>query len=234
MLRKEITYTDFEGVQQTKTFFFNLSRSELAKLELGSQGKGGLQASLQAIIDAGDNQRILEEFEKIVRMTYGIKTPDGDFVKTKEVQDIFISGPAYDQMFIDFLTDPNAFSAFINAVVPADPADFKNSQTQPAPSAREQFAQRTGRDIPEGTVDVNTTLPSDAHRIPMAQDSAPVQVPTTPQPQPTQVPPVVDFRQPENAEAQPSGPQNPADYAAFLRWQEQQAQGNLPRPPHEQ
>lgn len=232
MLRKEITYTDFEGQQQTKTFFFNISQSELTKMELASHGKGGLQKALQAIIDAGDNQRILEEFEKIVRMSYGIKNADGEFVKTKEVQDIFISGPAYDQMFMDFLLDPGAFAAFINAVVPVAPEDFNRPQ-QPAPSAREQFAQRTGRNVPEGAVDVNTTLPSDANRIPMVQDSAPVQVPTTPEPQPTQTPPVVDFRQPENAVEQPSGPQNPADYAAFLRWQEQQAQGNLPRPPHE-
>ena len=38
MIKKTITYTDYNGVSRTEDFWFNLSTAELMKMELGTRG----------------------------------------------------------------------------------------------------------------------------------------------------------------------------------------------------
>ena len=37
MLIKKLTYTDYDGNERTETFYFNLSRSEITELLMGSE-----------------------------------------------------------------------------------------------------------------------------------------------------------------------------------------------------
>ena len=38
MLKKTITYTDYNGVDRTEDFYFNLTEAELLDMELGTAG----------------------------------------------------------------------------------------------------------------------------------------------------------------------------------------------------
>ena len=38
MLKKTITYTDFNGKQRTETFYFNLTKAEVAEMEATVDG----------------------------------------------------------------------------------------------------------------------------------------------------------------------------------------------------
>ena len=83
MYKKAITYTDFDGVQKTETFYFNLTKAEMIEMELRA---GGMQEMLQRITDAQDSYQVAEVIKDIISRSYGEKTPDGKrFIKNQEI-----------------------------------------------------------------------------------------------------------------------------------------------------
>lgn len=47
MLKKTITYTDYNGVERTEDFYFNLSKAEIAEMEL--EIPGGMTTLIERI-----------------------------------------------------------------------------------------------------------------------------------------------------------------------------------------
>lgn len=129
MLKKTITYTDFNDQSRTEDFYFNLTEAELAELELTAEGNKGLQANLQAIMDSNDNAQIVAKFKEIILMAYGEKSDDGRrFIKSEEIKTAFTQTNAYSQLFVELATDPKAADAFIRGIVPQNlktPEDHK-------------------------------------------------------------------------------------------------------------
>ena len=121
MIKKTITYSDFNGNERTEDFYFNLTKAEITKMELST--KGGLAEMIQRIVAAQDTPAIIEVFEDLIKRSYGVKTPDGrGFVKKAEDLESFIATEAYSQLFMELATDADAASKFVNGVVPADMA----------------------------------------------------------------------------------------------------------------
>lgn len=121
MIKKTITYSDFNGNERTEDFYFNLTKAEITKMELSI--KGGLAEMIQRIVAAQDTPAIIEVFEDLIKRSYGVKTPDGrGFVKKAEDLEAFISTEAYSQLFMELATNADAASQFVNGVVPADMA----------------------------------------------------------------------------------------------------------------
>lgn len=119
MLKKEITYTDFNGTERKETFLFNLTKAEIMEMELGVTG--GLAEQIQKIVDAQDTPEILKVFKKLVLDAYGVKSDDGKrFIKTQELRDGFAQTEAYSILFMELATDADAAAKFINGIVPAD------------------------------------------------------------------------------------------------------------------
>ena len=75
MLKKTITYTDYNGLSRTEDFFFNLTKAELLEWELGTEG--GMQRLLEKIVAENDRVKIVNMFKEIVLKAYGVKSPDG-------------------------------------------------------------------------------------------------------------------------------------------------------------
>jgi hypothetical protein len=119
MLKKEITYEDFDGNKVTDTFYFNLNRTEMIEMEVGYEG--GLQAALQRIIETKDNKTLISEFKKIILAAYGVKSEDGKrFVKNDKLREEFTQTAAFDALFIELATNDNAAANFIIGIVPKD------------------------------------------------------------------------------------------------------------------
>lgn len=114
------TYTDYNGVDKTETFWFNLSKVELSKLALGPSG--GLTALIDEIVSTNDIGRTMELLEDIVLRSYGKKMPDGRFAKTDEdgrrYADRFRQTEAFDELFMELFLDVDKLIAFVNGVVP--------------------------------------------------------------------------------------------------------------------
>ena len=50
MLKKTITYTDYNGSERTEDFYFNLSKAEIMEMEMGTTG--GMAGMIQKIVSA--------------------------------------------------------------------------------------------------------------------------------------------------------------------------------------
>lgn len=114
-------YTDYNGVEKEETFWFNLNKSELAKMIYGPAG--GLQSVMERLINEGATGETLALFEDIVLASYGKKMPDGRFAKIDEnghrYADLFRETAVYDEIFMDIVLNTNSLVAFFTGVVPA-------------------------------------------------------------------------------------------------------------------
>lgn len=122
MIKKTITYIDYNGNQRTEDFYFNLTKAELMRMELGV--KGGMTEMMNRMIAAQDAPAMMEVFDDLVCKSYGVKTPDGrGFVKRPEDFEAFKSTEAYSELFVELITNPDACAEFFNGVVPANLAE---------------------------------------------------------------------------------------------------------------
>ena len=119
MLTKAITYTDFNGNRKTKNFYFNLTKTELAKMELTN--KAGMEETIKQMINEDDREKIVDLFESLVLGAVGEKSADGErFEKSDEIRAAFQQHPAYDILFMELISSSKAMADFINAIIPAD------------------------------------------------------------------------------------------------------------------
>lgn len=119
MYKKTITYTDFNGVEKTETHYFGLTESELTRMTMSEYG--AMDDRLRAIVDRKDSAMIMLQFDDLLKRSYGIKTPDGKFVKKKDghrLFDDFESTGAYDAIFMELCTNPVAASEFARGILP--------------------------------------------------------------------------------------------------------------------
>ena len=119
-MRKEtIKFTDYNGTEQTRDYYFNLNKAEIMKMEMST--KGGLAERIKRIVDTQDQPAIIEVFEDLIKRSFGVKTPDGiGFEKKKEDLEAFMATEAYSELFMKLATDADAAAAFINGIIPAD------------------------------------------------------------------------------------------------------------------
>ena len=117
MLKKAITYTDYNGVVRTEDFYFNLSRAEVTELQLSE--KGGYDKMIENIVNAEDNKAIFENFKKIILKSYGVKSEDGRrFIKSDQLSEEFSQTEAFVELIFSLASDENAAAEFIKGVIP--------------------------------------------------------------------------------------------------------------------
>lgn len=121
MIKKSITYVDYNGNERTEDHYFNLSKSEIMKMEMSVAG--GLAEMIQRVVAAQDQTAIMKIFEDLIHKSYGVKTPDGKgFRKDKADLEAFIATPAYDELFMELATNADAAAKFVNGIIPAEMA----------------------------------------------------------------------------------------------------------------
>ena len=69
MLKKTITYTDYNGVEKKEDFYFNLTKAEVVEMELTTTG--GLAETITKIVDAKDVPAIVKIFKDLILKAYG-------------------------------------------------------------------------------------------------------------------------------------------------------------------
>lgn len=119
MLKKTITYTDYDGNKRTEDFYFNLTKAEVAEMEMSMNG--GLSKMIEKIVQTNDMKRIVEIFKDLILKAYGEKSNDGKrFIKNQEIREAFSQTEAYSELFMELATDANAAAAFVNGIIPAN------------------------------------------------------------------------------------------------------------------
>lgn len=165
MLKKSITFENFDGTTVTEDHYFHLSKADLVELEMSK--KGGLQDYIQRIIDSNDGKAILEEFKKLIMLSYGKKSPDGSrFIKSQELRDDFLASPAYDEFFMELVTDAGKAAEFMNGIIPKGMDQIQAKVPKPARTINEvieaERIKENGLDEPKENVFANNVpVPDD-------------------------------------------------------------------------
>lgn len=117
MLKKIYTYTDYNGVTRTETFYFHFTEAEILDMEMSAEG--GFAERVQKIIDAKDQSALMKVIKNFVIDAYGVKSDDGRrFIKNEEVKTAFVESPAFSDIFMDMVTNDELAAEFVNGVIP--------------------------------------------------------------------------------------------------------------------
>lgn len=118
MIKKRMTYEDFNGETRTEDFWFHMSEVDL--LEMDSKYPGGMQGFIQKMIDTKDSAEMFKLAKEIIEMSYGVKSVDGrTFEKSPELTRSFTQTQAYVDLFMEIGTDADKAAEFIKGIMPA-------------------------------------------------------------------------------------------------------------------
>ena len=121
MIKKTITYTDYNGVERTEDFHFNLTKAEIMEMEMSTSG--GLAEMVNRVVAAKDAPTIIKVFKDLILKSYGVKSDDGRrFIKNDKIREEFEQTEAFSILFMELATDADAGAAFVNGIIPADMA----------------------------------------------------------------------------------------------------------------
>lgn len=147
MLRKNITYTDFDGAPVTEEFCFHLMEADFIDLDFKYEPYGGLRNYLTDLIkeiqtnENAPKKPMYEFLKEVISLSVG-KRVGNRFNRDKEVKDRFFQTGAYSKFIIDMINDPNGIPDFFNAITPDVPEDRKQAAIKELESS--------GIKIPEG------------------------------------------------------------------------------------
>ena len=131
MFKKQITYTDYNDVERTETFLFNISRAEL--LEMASGKLRDVGKLLSDIANQRDTTVLVTMFEELIRVSYGKKSEDGKrFIKSQEIYEAFLQSEAYSELLVNLTLDANEAIAFVNGIIPTKFLAELNSRIEKA------------------------------------------------------------------------------------------------------
>lgn len=134
MISKPITFTDFNGYEQTEVHYFNISKAELAQMEIAEQVRdgqesvrGGFSERLQRIGTGGTGKEIVDTMKELIQRAWGIRSDDGrKFYKTPELFREFEASAAYDALLEEILMDPDKGLELIKGAMPSPDGDSPN------------------------------------------------------------------------------------------------------------
>lgn len=140
MLKREITYTNFDNVEVTETFCFHLSKAELIELEV--ETPDGLEAHLTKVSQSQDGKLIIQTMKDLILKSYGIR--DGNrFRKSAQIREDFECSEAYSELFMLMATDATAAAEFVVGIMPANLDQDIARMTTVAPPAVEPVVALT-------------------------------------------------------------------------------------------
>ncbi len=117
MLKKSITYVDYNGVERTENFYFNLNKAETLGYIIGFEG--GIESFIEKVVQEEDVKKLWDLWSDFILMCYGEKSSDGRrFIKSKELSEGFKQTEAYNNLVMELVSGKGADNAkFVNAVV---------------------------------------------------------------------------------------------------------------------
>ena len=117
MLKKTVTYTDYDGEERTEDYYFNLTEAEITEMELTTTG--GMEKTIERIIKAKDMPEITKLFKELILKSYGEKSADGRrFIKNDQLRQEFTETEAYSKIFMELCTNDTAAAEFVNGIIP--------------------------------------------------------------------------------------------------------------------
>ncbi len=130
MLHKKITFTNYDGKEETVDAYFNLTKTECVDLNLEYEEEGGLVGRLKKLIADSNGGEIRQkpavDFVKLmIEKSYGVRPKDNPSLFLKEDDEgkplfrKFKQTPAYDKYVYGLLSGEESLDEFAENVMPA-------------------------------------------------------------------------------------------------------------------
>lgn len=124
MVKKTITYLDYNDKPITEDFYFNMSRVDM--MDFNFDYDGGMKAYIEKIVAEEDNKKIYYFFKELLLKSYGKKSADGKrFVKNEEATQEFAESEALSELIFKLMNDENEAAAFVNGIIPKEFTESK-------------------------------------------------------------------------------------------------------------
>ena len=120
MIKKTISFIDWKGQKQTRDYYFHLSKPEIVELDLEVGGLAKLSENISTNNDAKASPKL---FDTLIRRSYGVISEDGmRHMKSKKITNAFIQSPAFEELYMELLSDPSGEKAidFFTSVIPVE------------------------------------------------------------------------------------------------------------------
>lgn len=128
MIKKSISYKDFNGNDRTDVFYFNINEAEALELRFLH---GDFEETLNYLnnvqsnnddgtfsLDEKHGRDLWMTFKEILEKSVGKKSADGRlFVKNDDIKAEFTQSNAMSQLLIEILGDTSKASVFINGLM---------------------------------------------------------------------------------------------------------------------
>lgn len=140
MYKKTITYTDFFGNEHTDDFYFNLTEAETVELNI--------RQDLETIKNTREPNQLMDAFKHFIQMSFGLRTPEGGFIKEERAYKLFISGNAYSKLFMELIQDAAYAAEFVNGVLPEAMSNPTPRHAQPQDHLPKQAPTQAPQPVP--------------------------------------------------------------------------------------
>jgi hypothetical protein len=118
MWKYTVEYDDWNGNHKKRELLFNMTTAEMMSLQ--NSVKGGIESYYKRILEENDNVALYKRFEELVKLTYGVKSDDGErFIKNEEVYNSFKESVAYDVFMQYLLMTEDGAAKFISGIIPS-------------------------------------------------------------------------------------------------------------------
>ena len=129
MLKKTITYKNFDGVEEQTTVYFNLTKTECVDLNLEYEEEGGLIGRIKKLTEEREDgetpkKPAIDFVKLLIDRAYGIRPKDDPSLFLKEDDDgkplykKFRQSAAYDAYVFALLSGDESLEEFATNVLP--------------------------------------------------------------------------------------------------------------------
>lgn len=142
MIKKTVTYKDFNEVEHTEDYYFHLTKGEL--IDWATEEGGGFVDKLTDISKTEDPLEIIPIVKAILIRAYGVRTEDGkNFFKRPEDVDAFQYSAAFSELYVELSTDADKLVEFVEGIMPElDPETQKKIDQEKAKLEKELKADK--------------------------------------------------------------------------------------------
>ena len=124
MLKKPVTYTNFNDEVVTKVLYFHISKTRLSENISLTDRLNAVQdliAGPERQLAPEEVSEILDLMKLILKLSYGIRSADGEsFDQSDEIWDNFTKTAAYDALLFQLFQDEGGILEFLTGVMPKD------------------------------------------------------------------------------------------------------------------
>jgi hypothetical protein len=118
MIKKDISYTDYDGNKREETYWFHLSKPELVAMTAEHKG---FEEYLKELAAAQNYSEMMTVYRNMIARSVGQRSEDGRrFVRTEAITEDFMQSAAFEQLFMDLMSNADAATAFARGLLPAD------------------------------------------------------------------------------------------------------------------